>query len=427
MKKSNLFFILTSLFLILVFLSSCNLSPMQEGSSINEYIFPYIDFTLSEDMSYYTAFVVGGAALEKVYIPSYVDDKENYALPVKFFDGFEKKGDAQNLKTIIFETSSTIPNLEVLNEAENLYTIKYNNVIGEDATWTNLPQLPHTDEEEFLGWVLENNQEQEVKDKDGMIKGSSTVNPKWGPHNYGEEIEGKDATCLESGYTSYKVCENCNHSTKKEIPPTGHTLEHALYKGATCKEEGHTEYWHCTVCLKYFSDESAKNEITQESTIISKLEHVWSNVWSNDATYHWKECENGCGEINDKAEHINEYYYSCIVTEGPPFLTITHKCNVCERKVDTPHKEEDGVFHVIPSDGIEPEYDKTSDKVTLSLSNTSYPTTYSYRWYDKEGTYIRALDNMVSFSFTLDERYGFRCVILDENKTELDSCYIELW
>lgn len=54
---------------IIITLVSCNIEMLPEGESVNEYIFPYMTFTLSDDGTYYTASIIKGVSLEKIYVP----------------------------------------------------------------------------------------------------------------------------------------------------------------------------------------------------------------------------------------------------------------------------------------------------------------------------------------------------------------------
>lgn len=64
-----------------------------------------------------------------------------------------------------------------------------------------------------------------------------------------------------------------------------HTLSKFQATAATCINDGNIDYWYCSGCKKYFSDEHAKNEITQEQTVNQKLGHSFINyISNNDAT-----------------------------------------------------------------------------------------------------------------------------------------------
>ena len=57
--------------------------------------------------------------------------------------------------------------------------------------------------------------------------------------------EYKAPTCTEAGWTSYKDCTNCDYTTYREIPATGHYYN-AVVTAPTCTEQGYTTYTcHC--------------------------------------------------------------------------------------------------------------------------------------------------------------------------------------
>ena len=107
-------------------------------------------------------------------------------------------------------------------------------------------------------------------------KGTDTYVDQWGQldpknHDGGEEVKNaKAATCTEKGYTGDTYCKGCGVklSDGKEIPVTGHDLNHVPASAATSRVNGNIEYWHCEGCGKYYADAEAKTEITQASTVI---------------------------------------------------------------------------------------------------------------------------------------------------------------
>lgn len=107
-------------------------------------------------------------------------------------------------------------------------------------------------------------------------KGTDTYVYEWGQldpknHDGGEEVKNaKAATCTEKGYTGDTYCKGCGVklSDGKEIPVTGHDLNHVPASAATSRVNGNTEYWYCEGCGKYYADAEAKTEITQASTVI---------------------------------------------------------------------------------------------------------------------------------------------------------------
>ena len=107
-------------------------------------------------------------------------------------------------------------------------------------------------------------------------KGTDTYVYEWGQldpenHDGGTEIKSaKAATCTEKGYTGDTYCKGCGVklSDGKEIPVTGHDLNHVPASAATSRVNGNIEYWHCEGCGKYYADAKARTEITQASTVI---------------------------------------------------------------------------------------------------------------------------------------------------------------
>ncbi len=69
-------------------------------------------------------------------------------------------------------------------------------------------------------------------------------------HSLTKEINKKDATCTEDGYTGDTVCAICGKEITKgtAIPATGHTEVVDAAVEATCTNPGKTEGKHCSVC-----------------------------------------------------------------------------------------------------------------------------------------------------------------------------------
>lgn len=121
--------------------------------------------------------------------------------------------------------------------------------------------------------------------------------------NHVGKTEVKDAvepTCTTDGFTGNTYCKDCGAKIKDgDVIPAGHILQKVDAKAATHDADGNIEYYVCTVCGKYFSDETAENELTYDDTVIEKGEHEY--VEKYDGTSHWKECE--CGSITDMEKH----------------------------------------------------------------------------------------------------------------------------
>lgn len=92
----------------------------------------------------------------------------------------------------------------------------------------------------------------------------------------------KDATCTEDGNTAHYCCEKCGKFYSDEgaeneigaadtvIPATNHAgyLQKVEAKEPTVNAPGNDAYWKCSLCGLCYSDEAAKNRITEESTVI---------------------------------------------------------------------------------------------------------------------------------------------------------------
>ncbi len=317
---------LSIILILLTILSSCGVTPMEEGRSVNEYIFPYINFTLSEDGTYYSASILEDAAVASVYIPAYVDDFDG-SIPVKFFTGFDSADDIVNLTSTTFESSSTEIKLSSLDQASLLYTLKFNTIDKNSTVWKNLPQLPHTENEEFIGWFLVNDPEVQITDGKVMVPGYTTLFPKWGTHTF-KEVAAKKATCTESGWEAYHYCTNpnCDYTTKVEIPSLGHSIVKHEKSDPTCITIGYTrECWQCTRCGTYFSDSTGENEVTDtKDLIIPYTGHTSDGTIYHDDTEHWLRCS-VCGDEYNREKHTYGNWYAS-EEEG---YTQERKCDYC--------------------------------------------------------------------------------------------------
>ncbi len=177
------------------------------------------------------------------------------------------------------------------------------------------------------------------------------------PNNHDGKIEirdAKEATCTQEGYTGDTWCLGCNQikETGKTIPATN------IHKDADGKwETDDSGHWHtcvcgqiidksehtggeatciqkaiCEVCGSEYGEISEDNHkntelrnvkaATEEAegysgdtwcndcgkeiatgTVTPILVHTYGNIYQSDEENHWKECENGCGTIAEKAAH----------------------------------------------------------------------------------------------------------------------------
>ena len=98
------------------------------------------------------------------------------------------------------------------------------------------------------------------------------------------KVDAVPATCTAEGNIEYWTCNKCHKyfsdkDGKAEIKqadivvPPSHKfpLDHVNLKKATTKKAGNIEYWKCSLCGACFSDEKGTVEITEEDTVIPKI------------------------------------------------------------------------------------------------------------------------------------------------------------
>ncbi len=313
--------VLTSIILILLTLfSSCNLTPMEEGRSVNEYIFPYINFTLSDDGSYYSASILEDAAVASVYIPSYVDDFAR-SIPVRFFNGFEGEGDAKALKSITFASSLTSFSSDLFIYAENLESFSIEEIDSSSTYYSDLAVIEKPGYE-FDGWYIKGTQIKRRPESE-IIPGYTILEPRWKEHSL-IHVDSEAATCTKPGMEEHYYCNSCNRYyrdesalievTKEELViAPAHKLEHFENTPATCTEKGNIEYYRCTVCSRLFTDSRAENEIMSAET--EALGH---------STYFVPEEKKTCTEDGVK-EHYKCYRCGSLFTdkEGKESTTLS--------------------------------------------------------------------------------------------------------
>ena len=320
MKKRLLPVIMLLFALLSIISCDSSLIEMEEGN-VNYYIYPYLNFTLSEERTYFIASVVKGAKLKHVSIPGYIHTDFG-PMPVKEFAGFEDIDDSVNLEDVTLDVNVEKVRDGAFDKAENFKMVKSSGE-SENPKWAYLPTL-NKNGYHFLGW----------KAGDSFIYSGMPIDPEnkeavpvFGSHVY-TYYEGKEPTCTENGYQPYGVCDICGYSTYQVIPELGHSLVHHDSVPATCTESGTRDYYECTRCHIYFSDENAENQITD--IVIPALGHSLIHVEGKDPT-----CQ---------TEGVIEHWYCEVCrnaysdSEGHSLLSTT----VIDR-VD--HQPEDGWSH----------------------------------------------------------------------------------
>ncbi|MBR6755160.1 MAG: hypothetical protein IKM22_04455, partial [Clostridia bacterium] len=98
-------------------------------------------------------------------------------------------------------------------------------------------------------------------------------------------VPGPEADCEND-----QICTACGEVLTEKL---GHSFTNYVSDGnATCTSDG-TKTAKCDRCDK-------TDTVTEED---SALGHDFNTEWKYDATNHWHECANGCGETSDLAEH----------------------------------------------------------------------------------------------------------------------------
>ena len=205
-------------------------------------------------------------------------------------------------------------------------------------------------------------------------------------HDWGEWIETRPATETSTGEET-RICKHdSTHKETREIPTIGqhvHNLIHKDAKEATCKETGNIEYWTCEGCDKTFADEEGTHEITIEETIITKKNHIPSNVVKENMVV--ATCETAgfydevtkcslCGEVissNHKVvPALGHDWEEWRVTKAATETNVGEETRIC--KHDSRHKETRELPKLqpqnTPADNTKPTDDSKSTDTTQPVT-----------------------------------------------------------
>ena len=130
-------------------------------------------------------------------------------------------------------------------------------------------------------------------------------------HEYSEWKVIEEASCTTEGRRESE-CTKCGHVESEVINALGHDNKLIEGKEASCTESGIKDYYHCERCDKYFLDEEGKTEITgpdDPSLVIVSGAHSLINNTSNYYV-HEGECEY-CHEVI-KGEHNFDENNKCV-------------------------------------------------------------------------------------------------------------------
>ncbi|MBQ3431256.1 MAG: hypothetical protein IJG23_00575, partial [Clostridia bacterium] len=129
----------------------------------------------------------------------------------------------------------------------------------------------------------------------------------------------------------WKECSVCN----AKVDNVGHTQGEKQTENVvapTCTKAGqHDEVFYCTVCNRELSRTTVTDAASGHNTT--------GQSWQTDATYHWKNCNNGCGTPQDKANHD----WNAWVDNGDG--THSKTCKVCGYEVSGEHSNYTPTVH----------------------------------------------------------------------------------
>lgn len=118
-------------------------------------------------------------------------------------------------------------------------------------------------------------------------------------------VDGKEATCTQTGLTEGKKCSHCGVTlvAQTTIPVTSHTPGTPTEENrveATCTKAGSYKLvTRCTVC---------NTVISEETKIIDALDHDYTYEYV-DKTYHTKKCSRG--DVDEQEKHTLDFNGTC--------------------------------------------------------------------------------------------------------------------
>lgn len=147
-------------------------------------------------------------------------------------------------------------------------------------------------------------------------------------------IEGKAATCTESGNSAYYKCSACNkcfrdaggitemNEADVQIPAAGHSLTAVPEKAATCTADGNRQYWSCGRCNQIYADAAGTTVTTAAAVTMKATGHAYTEYKDDgNGTTHTKACSK-CNEGKQTQDHI----------WGAATCTTAATCTVCGAK-----------------------------------------------------------------------------------------------
>ena len=147
-------------------------------------------------------------------------------------------------------------------------------------------------------------------------------------------LEGKDATCTESGLTFGKQCADCDEilEAQEEIAELGHTEVIDKAVESTCAEAGLTEGKHCSVCNEVLVEQSVTEKKPHTEVIDKAVESTCAETGLTEGK-HCSVCQKTLVEqsVTEKKPHtevIDKAVESSCSSAG---LTEGKHCSVCNK------------------------------------------------------------------------------------------------
>ncbi len=156
-------------------------------------------------------------------------------------------------------------------------------------------------------------------------------------HAYGNWIVVEEATCIAFAKEE-RTCTGCPVKETRTGDAYGaHKLTKTDAKAATCTNTGNSDYWICATCGKFFSDETAENQVEKNSWImaVDPEKHTGMEGWTKTVTTH-KQAYTCCGAVI-VAEESHEWEngsciecgFTCKHTGGTATCIQGAPCGIC--------------------------------------------------------------------------------------------------
>ena len=146
------------------------------------------------------------------------------------------------------------------------------------------------------------------------------------------EVEAKEPTCTEKGWTAYQYCSRCDYTTYSEKEAKGHSIVIDESVAPTCTTKGLTEGNHCSVCseiLKAQEEIPAKGHVfmTPVVTEATCTEKGYTTHTCSICSYYFVD-----NYVNAKGHSVVEDLYKAATCTETGLTEGTH-CSVCNKVI----------------------------------------------------------------------------------------------